>query len=327
MPASVTVINGTQSTAAVRDRRRCPARGAWSVGRAQRRTRRLDLGLPARRRLELHAGARRWHPDQQLRRCVRLRAPVGRQRRSRRDRPRTAERAVRVGSDWRGRSGHHETRRRRAPRRRASKRATRPPFAPPWAPPAPRVCGRGASARSASRATGSRAQRRRVKRSATTTTSDRSSGTFSYQRPQGLDVTVAGQFGQDERGFPGPWGGTPIGAFTGCFTESRDARMTRAGFWRARHAPMVRVVQTACREGELTYSPVERFHSLVRPVVERDLTIGRPGAQEDIILSLCLTTSGEVSSSVKEQGRSTNCRPPRRGERQSQKNAKTWPVR
>ena len=124
-------------------------------------------------------------------------------------------------------------------------------------------------------------------------------GTLSYQRPRSLDVQIAGTLEQDDRGFPGPWGSDPIGAFTASTEFAWHQR--HAPDRRARHAPVVRVVQTACR-GQLL-RPVERFHQLVWPVVERDQTFdGR--VQEDIILSSILSASGGVEF-VSEQGRST----------------------
>ncbi len=52
-------------------------------------------------------------------------------------------------------------------------------------------------------------------------------GSVSYQRPQGIDATVVGSLGRDERGFPGPWGSDPIGVFPGVDRISRGANDTR----------------------------------------------------------------------------------------------------
>lgn len=53
------------------------------------------------------------------------------------------------------------------------------------------------------------------------------SGTLVYRTDEGLDVGLAASIGTDERGFPGPWGADPIGAFSGIDPVSRGQNDNR----------------------------------------------------------------------------------------------------
>lgn len=53
------------------------------------------------------------------------------------------------------------------------------------------------------------------------------SGTLGWRSAKGADVLVAGNIERDERGFPGPFGSDPIGAFSGVDRVSRGVNDTR----------------------------------------------------------------------------------------------------
>ncbi len=53
------------------------------------------------------------------------------------------------------------------------------------------------------------------------------SGTLGWQRPDGTDLLVSASVSRDERGFPGPFGSNPIGAFSGVDHVSRGVNDTR----------------------------------------------------------------------------------------------------
>jgi outer membrane cobalamin receptor len=53
------------------------------------------------------------------------------------------------------------------------------------------------------------------------------SGSLGWQRPNGPDLLVAGNVSRDQRGFPGPFGANPIGAFRAVDRVSRGANDTR----------------------------------------------------------------------------------------------------
>jgi len=52
-------------------------------------------------------------------------------------------------------------------------------------------------------------------------------GTMGFAKAGGLDFALSAGIGQDERGFPGPWGSDPIGAFPGIDRISRGTNDTR----------------------------------------------------------------------------------------------------
>jgi hypothetical protein len=93
---------------------RCPG---WRRG--DRRARRGHRRVSPRRRVELHAGLRGRRAGERVRRGLRLRAPVHGECRADRNRPRTAERALRLERHRRGRP------RRDAPRRARVRRGER----------------------------------------------------------------------------------------------------------------------------------------------------------------------------------------------------------
>jgi outer membrane cobalamin receptor len=61
------------------------------------------------------------------------------------------------------------------------------------------------------------------------------SGTLSYQRPNGLDATLAAGLSRDDRGFPGAWGSDPIGVFSGVDLVARGSNDTRRVGLRVAH--------------------------------------------------------------------------------------------
>ena len=87
------------------------------------RPRRADVALPARRRVRLHARARRRHPAQRVRRLRSTRALRHWRDRAHRSRPRAAERALWRRRDRRHRAHHHAARRTAAGRRARSRAA------------------------------------------------------------------------------------------------------------------------------------------------------------------------------------------------------------
>jgi vitamin B12 transporter len=52
-------------------------------------------------------------------------------------------------------------------------------------------------------------------------------GTLGFAKAGGLDFALTGAIAQDERGFPGPWGSDPVGAFPGIDRVSRGTNDTR----------------------------------------------------------------------------------------------------
>lgn len=68
------------------------------------------------------------------------------------------------------------------------------------------------------------------------------SGTLQWQRPSGPDFLVSANIGRDQRGFPGPFGSNPIGAFTAVDKVSRGTNDTRQIGTRVSHpwSPAVR---------------------------------------------------------------------------------------
>jgi outer membrane cobalamin receptor len=62
------------------------------------------------------------------------------------------------------------------------------------------------------------------------------SGSLGYKSPGGFNLLVTGNLTRDERGFPGPFGADPIGAFAGVDTISRGITDTKQGGIRLGHA-------------------------------------------------------------------------------------------
>jgi outer membrane receptor protein involved in Fe transport len=68
-------------------------------------------------------------------------------------------------------------------------------------------------------------------------------GTLGWHRPGGADVLVSAHFSHDERGFPGPYGSDPIGAYGGVDRVSRGTNDTRQVGVRAVHPWSSRIRQ------------------------------------------------------------------------------------
>ena len=223
-PASTTVVGLRGAEGAPTGKRRRRAADDARVCRGpQRRPRRADVGVPARRRVGLHAGAGRRHSRQQLRRRVRLQPAAAGRRRPGGDRPRPAKRGLRRRRDRRRRAPDDEAGRPAhgvgADRRRRTGDA-----AARWARlAAPSARGRLAPAASATRATASRASRRPPARQCPTTTGssrwrrDTSSGPGARRRQ--CARTCGGS--TPSAAIPGPYGSNPIGAYTAVDRVSR----------------------------------------------------------------------------------------------------------
>ena len=178
-----------------RHRRRRAAPRPRPGRRAQRRPRRADVALSARRRVGLHARAGRRHAGQRVRRRVRLLAAARRGHRARRSGARAAERAVRLGRDRRRRPDRHAARRAGARRRpRRSRRPRHPPRGHRRLR-VPRRLELGRRRRAAWRATGSRDRRRPPASASPTTTTGmaQGSGTLGWRQAAGAEVRGTGQ--------------------------------------------------------------------------------------------------------------------------------------
>lgn len=126
------------------------------------------------------------------------------------------------------------------------------------------------------------------------------SGTLTYRTPSGVDAGVAASLGTDERGFPGPWGADPIGAFTGIDRVSRGTNDNRRVGVHLAHPWSATLRQRV----DVSYADLaSRFVSGFGPSssgtkrfdarVQEDVAVGR---------TLALSGGGEF---VREQGRST----------------------
>ncbi len=101
------------------------AHGARAHAGQHRRSRDDHRSVPARRRIELHAGVDRWRSGELVRRRLRLLTGANGEHRADRGRARTAERALRRQCDWRSSADRVPPRRtagREAERRRRSLR-------------------------------------------------------------------------------------------------------------------------------------------------------------------------------------------------------------
>ena len=204
-------------------RRRRPADDARVCRGPQRRPRRADVGLPARRRVGLHAGAGRRHPRQQLRRRLRLQPAAAGRRRPGGDRPRPAKRGLRRRRD----------RRRRAPDDAAGRtadgvgadrrRRTGDRCAPSARRAARSARGRLAPAASATRATASPASPRPPARPCPTTTGSSRWRRDTWSGPGARRRRCARTCGglTPSAAIPGPYGSNPIGAYTAVDRVSR----------------------------------------------------------------------------------------------------------
>lgn len=129
------------------------------------------------------------------------------------------------------------------------------------------------------------------------------SGTLGWQRPNGPDLFVAAKLSRDERGFPGPFGSDPIGAFGGVDRISRGVNDTRQIGARFAHPWSPRVRQRI----ELSYTDVSgEFVSAFdpsNPSVSGTRRIdGR--VQQDVSLTSALGASAGVEL-IRERGSST----------------------
>ena len=189
----------------------------------QRRPRRADVGLPARRRVGLHAGAGRRHPRQQLRRRLRLQPAAAGRRRAGRDRPRPAKRGLRRRRDRRRRAPDDPAGR-TADRVGADRRRRTGDAAGAWARLAARsASGRLAPAASATRATASPASRRPPARRSPTTTGSSRWPRDTWSGPGARRRRCAPTYGGStpSAATPGPYGSNPIGAYTAVDRVSR----------------------------------------------------------------------------------------------------------
>jgi outer membrane cobalamin receptor len=126
------------------------------------------------------------------------------------------------------------------------------------------------------------------------------SGTLGWQRPNGADFMVSGNLGRDERGFPGPFGSNPIGAFTEVDRISRGVDDTRQFGSRLTHPWSSRVRQRLeANYTDLSGNFIDRFGQSSSGTRRFD---GR--VQEDIALSGALGASAGVEF-LRERGSST----------------------
>ena len=215
-----------------RHRRRCAARRPRADRGPLGRAGHADRHLPARRRVGLHAGLRRRHPGERLRWRFRLRAPLRRQYRSHRDRPRAAERALRIERDRLGRP-HRDPRQRAAARGGLGRRRELWHQSSRVLPPAPAATGSGA----ARRPDRQRRLQRTPDRGRRGVTNDATSATKPAPAAAGA-ATTAPRFeassasGATIADFPGPFGSNPAGIYTGIDTVAHgkdDRRMGSIG--------------------------------------------------------------------------------------------------
>jgi outer membrane cobalamin receptor len=119
----------------------------------------------------------------------------------------------------------------------------------------------------------------------------RVSGSLGWQRPAGADLLVTGRINRDERGFPGPYGSDPIGAFPGVDRVSRGVNNTRQVGSRFSHSWSPRLRQRL----EADYMDLSSdFASPFGPSTSSTRRFeGR--VQEDLVLSSILSASGGVA--------------------------------
>ena len=118
----------------------------------------------------------------------------------------------------------------------------------------------------------------------------RASGTLGWQRPGGPDFLVSGNIGRDERGFPGPYGSNPIGAYSGVDRVSRGVNNTRQIGGRFTNAWSGRVHQRV----DASYSNIASdFTSPYGPSTSGS---GRTDlhVQEDVVIARALAASAGV---------------------------------
>ena len=128
----------------------------------------------------------------------------------------------------------------------------------------------------------------------------RASGTLGWQRTEGPDFVLSANIGRDERGFPGPFGSNPIGAFTAVDRISRgvnDTRQIGARFGRP--------WSTSVRQRvEASYTNIASDFASQFGMSESGTSRVDARVQEDIALTSALGASGGVAF-LRERGSST----------------------
>jgi outer membrane cobalamin receptor len=126
------------------------------------------------------------------------------------------------------------------------------------------------------------------------------SGTVGWQRANGPDLLVSGNIGRDERGFPGPFGSDPIGAFPGVDRLSRGVNHTRQIGARFTHPWSARVRQRVeANDTNLTGDFASAFGGSTSATHRADARI-----QEDFAFSHAFAASAGVEA-LRERGSST----------------------
>ena len=126
------------------------------------------------------------------------------------------------------------------------------------------------------------------------------SGTVGWQQPDGADIVATGRLDRSERGFPGPFGSDPIGAYTGVDRVSRGIDNTRQIGARVSHPWSSRVRQRI----DANYTDISSdFTSPFGPSATGSKRfVGR--VQEDMALTTAFSASAGVEFE-REQGSST----------------------
>ncbi len=109
------------------------------------------------------------------------------------------------------------------------------------------------------------------------------SGSLGWQRPGRADVVVSANLSRDERGFPGPFGSDPVGAFPGVDRVSRGVNDTRQIGGRILHPWSARVQQRAelsftdlAGDFQNAYGPSSSGTRRLDARVQEDLSLSGP---------------------------------------------------
>jgi outer membrane cobalamin receptor len=128
----------------------------------------------------------------------------------------------------------------------------------------------------------------------------RASGSVEWRQPGGIDIFGSGNIGHDERGFPGPFGTNPIGAFTAVDRVSRGINVTRQAGVRVGHPWSSRARQRIdVSVFDLSSDFSSRFGASASGTRRVE---GR--VQEDVALGASLAVSGGLDV-LRERGSST----------------------